>query len=102
MWEKVKKGGGAFRKDKAGERFKNLHEHMRRRGLWIRLLGGVIGFLLTAIGFFLGFVPGIPGFVLGFVGIGLIAAQFRFLASGLDRVEISARNWKRKFPYGKK
>jgi hypothetical protein len=98
MWKKVQRGFEDFREDEAGERFKNLYERMQRRGLGVRLIGFFFGVLLTVLGFFLGLVPGIPGFVLGFVGIGLMAAQFQFLAASLDRGERLARRWIRKFP----
>jgi hypothetical protein len=95
LFKKIKSQFQQFRRDVPGERFKNLHSRQQRSGkkLPMTILGIALGIILIAGGILLGFVPGLPGIVLSVLGIGLIAAQFSWLANWCDISELALREF---------
>jgi hypothetical protein len=82
--------------DKPGERFINLYRR-RQEALkdakpwkWYAFIGA--GAALLVIGILLSIAPGSPGFFLWIPALGMIAAQVKFVARFLDRLEAGSRN----------
>ena len=93
MWKRLTRAYQKFADDKPGHRFLNAHERSKKRGnsLFLNLGYIVAGLALIVIGILLGLVPGVPGIVLGVLGLALIATRFRWMAIGLDVVEVKCR-----------
>lgn len=96
MLKKLKSHFSELARGKPGRRFIDHHERHRQsekgnQFTWktAAYVGAGVGLLLA--GLLLSLPPGIPGFVLWVPGLGLLVVRFRFLAVGLDRVELFVR-----------
>jgi len=95
MLDRLRKELKAFKGDRPGARFTNLHRRQnagtKRKGILTTAIVLVMGLALIVLGLLLGLVPGVPGIILGILGVALIATQFKFLAHALDRWEVRLR-----------
>jgi hypothetical protein len=82
-----------------GKRFEAHYDraHDPRWNYGVRGLVIVAGVLLICLGLLLSLIPVVPGTVLSIVGAGLVAAESRAAARGLDWVEMKLRRAIRRF-----
>ncbi len=103
MLDKLKQNWRTFKRSAAGERFICRYEANRHASPWVKVGSTVAGIVLIAAGALLLVIPG-PGIPVVAIGAALIAQQFRWAATFLDRTELFLRKqwaslrklWKRK------
>jgi Putative transmembrane protein (PGPGW) len=76
--------------DRPGERFDNHRRRMDKGPTWKKVLRGVAGFALVAVGIVFCILPG-PGTVGIVLGLALLAGMSRTIARLMDRVEPKLR-----------
>lgn len=81
-------------RDAPGRRFARRYERLRgqARGRAGRVLRGLLGMVLVAVGIVFMPLPG-PGFVPVLVGAALLAGESLRVARWLDRAELRVRGW---------
>jgi hypothetical protein len=86
----------SFAGEQPGRRFIHHYERTQRGdSLATRILRVGLGLTLTIVGVLLWFLPG-PGWLLVAFGMALLAGESRYLAQGLDRLEVLLRStWRR-------
>jgi hypothetical protein len=92
-----------IRHDDPGQRFENVHERHRISHPVLRVLAILLGLMLMVAAAATFWLPG-PNFVLVLAGLALVSAQWRLVARGLDRLEVTGRNLHERFwkPLGTK
>jgi len=82
-----------------GKRFEAHYDraHEPRWNYGVRALVIVAGIVLICLGLLLSLIPAVPGTALSVVGAGLVAAESRTAARGLDWVEVKLRGAIRRF-----
>jgi hypothetical protein len=95
MIKKLKNMLHELAQDKPGERFINLYrrrqETMKNPSPWKSYAFLGAGVMLLILGILLSIPPGSPGFLLWIPALGMIAAQVKFVARFLDRLEAGSR-----------
>jgi hypothetical protein len=92
MFEGIRRELRTLRGSTPGARFERAHERHRVDNGVLRVLIIGLGLALILASAFTFWVPG-PNFVIVLVGLAIVAAQWRAVATRLDRVEVAARRW---------
>lgn len=94
MVSKLKRQWRELRKGSPGNRFRAQFERSKRartgKSFFRRWSVILVAAVLLIIGGILCFIPG-PGIPFIILGVGLLAEQFRAVASALDRLEVKVR-----------
>jgi hypothetical protein len=93
MNRSLKDDWGALKRSKPGRRFQDRydrHKEAGRKAPWKRALNLAIAVLSLAIALVLVVIPG-PAILFFFISGGLLATESRFIAVGLDRLEVLLR-----------
>lgn len=92
MWARLKKDWTRLRRGSPGARFRDLHEHRRRRpSSTSRAVTISVGVVLILVGVLVGPLPGPGGFVSVF-GLALLSTVFRPMARFMDWAELKLRH----------
>jgi hypothetical protein len=92
MFDGIRRELRAMREARPGTRFQRGHERQRIDNHIGRVVLICVGLGLILGGALTFWVPG-PNFVIVFVGLAIVAAQWKAVASRLDRLEVAARRW---------
>lgn len=99
MWRELKRDVKVLARDEPGQRFARFsrrhgraNEHYLSSILYI--LAGVV---VIAIGIVLSISPIVPGFFLVIIGLGIVVTRVPPMAHWLDRMEVRARKFVRRF-----
>ncbi|MDZ4850246.1 MAG: PGPGW domain-containing protein [Pirellulaceae bacterium] len=93
LWTSAKQNMQQLRDGQPGHRFRDYVKHrIEGRDKVTRLWNYIAGVALIAIGLAVGWLPG-PGGFLALIGLAILAKEFPFIASWLDKAEVFLRRF---------
>lgn len=93
LWTSVKQNMQQLRDGQPGHRFRDyVKQRSEGRGMYTRLWNYLAGVALIAVGLAVGWLPG-PGGFLALIGLAILAKEFPFIGSWLDKAEVFLRRF---------
>lgn len=96
MWNFFRRHWDEMKRSRPGHRFLDHYERNQKKaatGFPIRKIVVIFAALVAfVVAFILMFIPG-PAVLFYFIGGALLASEFRFVAVGLDKLEVKLRLW---------